>query len=383
MMNLELEVVDATRRPPGQKCKVRVEQRLGAVRLLLTTLVLLACTACSHAPSPLHAAVLAGDEVAVRRWIEQGRSVEITYDEAPRGVEGNYARRLAITPLMVAARSGHLAIVRLLTEAGADIHATSDTQMKGEPRTAFDEAVGANRVDIALYLWSRGDGSRLGGRLSDQIASTCRAHCDPRSGVDASTNMALFLLSIASEEQRSDGLGKALCMLSPASVQAEFIARYVKPFPKGTLPCVAFTPPAKAILTWAQREAMVVWMLSQGAEIDYAGSGYSALMGAASTQDLQMLQFLLHRGANPNAANSYGLTALGAAAGSCAWGNDSRSEQHMQDRLRIVEELLKAGADASVYTQEVIRRRVPLLSRCCERAPAPAAQRRICEVFKL
>lgn len=196
---------------------------------------------------------------------------------------------------------------------GADIYAISHTQLPGEPRTAFDYAVDAGRIDSARYLWERSDGKRLGARLQRQISDACHIHCGTESGTDAHRNLVLFPLSIASEDQRSAGIGDALCTADPASSKAAFIAGHVKPFPRSTLPCVAFTSLARAVRTRVQREAMVDWMLSQGAEIDHAGAGYSAPMGAASTHDMSMLKFLLARGAKSNAANAHGLTAIGAA----------------------------------------------------------------------
>jgi len=194
----------------------------------------------------------------------------------------------------------------------------------------------------------------------------------------------LFLLSIASEDQRSAGIGDALCTVDATSSKAAFIAGHVKPFPRGTLPCVAFTSLARAVRTQVQREAMVDWMLSQGAEIDHAGAGYSALMGAASTQDVSMLKFLLARGAKPNAANAHGLTAIGAAVGSCVPGGPTaETERRMQPQVDVVEELLLAGADTSIYTPEFIRTRVPLLAECCNRAPMALGQKRICEAFRM
>lgn len=68
----------------------------------------------------LMAAVTAGDDAAVRRLLREGAAV----DERYPNVNGfNDAH----TPLLVAARDGHTAIVSLLLQAGADVNATEPT----------------------------------------------------------------------------------------------------------------------------------------------------------------------------------------------------------------------------------------------------------------
>nr|WP_255429400.1 ankyrin repeat domain-containing protein [Ramlibacter albus] len=348
----------------------------------MLALALLLLAACGDSMSPLHVAVLNGDTATVRKWIAEKRNLDVTYDEKSRGLEGNYARRVRITPLMVAAGMGQLEMVKLLAEGGANIYAESNTQLPGEPRTAFDDAVDAGRTDIARYLWERSDRARLGARLERQITAACRTHCNTASGSDANANLVLFLLSLANETQRGRAIGNALCTVDPASPQARFVAEHVKPFPKGTLQCVAFDGTARAVRTQAQREAMIEWQIAQGADLDHVGIGYTPLMGAASTQDLPMLRYLLSRGAKPNQPNEHGLTAIGAAVGSCVMGGpDAETEKRMQPQVDVVEELLRAGADTRIYTPELVRKNIPLLPQCCNRQPRPRAQDRICEVF--
>jgi ankyrin repeat protein len=349
---------------------------------VFAVLLLLALAACGDTMSPLHVAVLGGDKAVVRKWVADKRNLDVTYDEKTRGLEGNYARRLRITPLMVAAGMGQFGMVKLLVEGGANVYAESGTQVPGEPRTAFDDAVDAGRADIARYLWEHSDRVRLGPRLERQIEQACRTHCNTASGTDANANLALFLLSISSESQRGRGIGKALCTVDPGSPQARFVAEHVKPFPRGTLQCVAFDATARAVRTQAQRAAMIDWQLSHGADLDHAGIGYTPLMGAASAQDLPMLRFLLARGAQPNRANDHGLTAIGVAAGSCVMGGpEPDTERRMQPQVDVIEALLRAGADTRIYTAELVAKNVPLLSQCCNRQPRPLAQTRICEVF--
>ena len=208
----------------------------------LILLLALALAGCGGSMSPLHVAVRSGDTAAVKSWIAAGKNLNPTYDEPTRGLEGNYARRLRVTPLMVAVVDGRLDMVKLLVEAGADLYAESDTQLPGWPRTAFDDAVDAGRLDIVRYLWERSDRRRFAARLDRHVAKSCYANCNAASGTDASTNLFLFLLSIASVQQQDAGIHSALCPLGPGSAQAQFVARYGKPLPNGVQPCGLSTP---------------------------------------------------------------------------------------------------------------------------------------------
>ncbi|MBG9386896.1 ankyrin repeat domain-containing protein [Caenimonas aquaedulcis] len=344
----------------------------------------LALSACGDTMSPLHEAVLGGDTATVRNWAAQRKNLNGTFDEKTRGLEGNYARRLRITALMLAARSGQLDMVKLLVDGGADLYAESNTQVPGEPHTAFDDAVESGRLEVVRFLWERSDRRRFGARLDRQIAAACRAMCNPASGTDADTNLALFLVSIANETQRDWGIGEAVCYVDPESPTARFVAAYVKPFPKGTLACVAYTTTARAVRTQAQRQAMVQWQIAQGADINHLGSYSTPLMGASSAPDVEMVKFLLAQGADPNRLGPDGTTAIGRAAGSCVMGGPTPEvERLMQPQLEVIETLLRAGADTRLYTRELVQARLPLLGQCCARQPQPDAQQRICRVFGL
>ncbi len=359
----------------------RLRLHFDSLFLVLAALLL---AGCGPSMSPLHQAVIEGNLSAIREAAAKGRDLNLRYDEKPRGLEGNYARRIGVTPLMLAAGMGRLDAVQLLVEGGADVHAQSNTQVPGTPRTAFDDAVDANQVAIARYLWEHSDKVRLAARLEEQISASCRTWCQNGGGRDAQTNLVLFLISIAGEPQRGLGVGRALCFADPAGRARAFLAARVSPFPKDTLHCPAFDGTSRATRSFEQRAELIDWLLARGADLESMPVSYTPLMGAASTQDVAMVKWLLARGAKPDTRNRDGVTAIGVAAGSCVLGGPTPEvEQRMQPQLEVVQALAQAGASTALYTPELIRTRVPLLAQCCARQPQPAAQQRICKVFGL
>ena len=91
--------------------------------------------------------------------------LDVTYDDPVRPVEGNYARTLGVTALMVAAHFGQLDVAKRLVEAGADLYVESHWPDGAHRRNAFDYAVEGKQLEVARYLWSKGGGMRLGARL--------------------------------------------------------------------------------------------------------------------------------------------------------------------------------------------------------------------------
>src|SRR5678815_5789208 len=82
----------------------------------LLVVAALALAACRSGMTPLHIAAQAGDTRVVKQWIADRKNLDPRYDEASRGLEGNYARLVDVTPLMLAAGNGQLETVQLLVE---------------------------------------------------------------------------------------------------------------------------------------------------------------------------------------------------------------------------------------------------------------------------
>lgn len=90
------------------------------------------------------------------------------------------------------------------------------------------------------------------------------------------------------------------------------------------------------LATRSQHPAVAELLIENGAALDIQSEdrGYSALMDAASTGSLELVEFLLKRGANPNLKSKDGQTALIIAVG--------------RNDVALCQRLLEAGADASM-----------------------------------
>jgi hypothetical protein len=360
-----------------------------SLKIVVLLLAAAACAGCDAAMSPLHEAAISGNTQAVQAWIAQKRNLDVTFDEPSRGLEGNYARMRGVTALMLASRSGQLEVVKLLVEGGANLYAEArprDEVVAPEGRlNAFDYAVEnavegrlGNGAEIVAYLWSKSDGVRFGNRLGRQILAACQRSCNDKAGGDARTNPALFLIDIAPDGPRGWGIGQAACFSNRPMEVLAFLEKHAVKFPKNTLHCAAYATNHNR--SEAERIAIVTFFLDHGADLEDLGFGYATpLMGAAGTENLAMVKFLLSRGANPNTRNSVGFNSVLYASNHChGGGGDARPQ------LAVIEHLAGAGAETKLPAPRQGARAEPqLLLECCGRTPKSTAQQRICQVFGL
>ena len=358
----------------------------------IAMVVVAAATAgCDAAMGPLHEAAMAGNVEFVKSWIAQKRNLDATFDEPSRGIEGNYARAKGVTALMMAAGTGRFEIVKLLVEGGANLYLESHWPEGKHARNAFDYAVEravkeSGSPEAVEYLWAKSDKVRFAARIDEHIAASCRRTCNDKSGGDARSNLALFLIGVAPERQRGKGISEAACYSQQPLELLAFLEKHAVRFPKNTLHCAAYFPTVRSQHSPEERIAMASFFLDHGADVEdqIPGVGYTPLMGAASTHDIEMVKFLLARGANPNARNPAGVTAIGLAANSCVHGGSANEvEPRQKPQLAVVEYLAQSGADAKLYASASGRSQLQILTSCCSRQPHSGTQRRICEVFGL
>lgn len=351
--------------------------------------IAVALTGCDDAMGPLHKAAATGDVEVVKSWIAKKRNLDAIYDEPSTGLEGNLSRKRGVTALMIAARVGQVEVVKLLIEGGANLYAESRWRDGSNPRNAFDEAVEnaveQGRIGVVEYLWTRSDGVRFASHLDQHIAASCRRTCDDKFGGDARTNLALFLISITRDDAAlGKGISEAACYSQQPLRLLTFLDKHAVRFPRNTLHCMAYNPTVRHLRPLEERIAMASFLLDRGADIEDTGVGFTPLMGASFGHEIGMVKFLLARGANPNARNSAGVTAIGVAANSCAYGGSAAEvEPRQEPQLAVINYLVQSGADTKLYASENARSQLNILTSCCNRKPHSGTQRRICEVFGL
>ena len=331
-------------------------------------------------------AAATGDTEIVKTWIAKKRNLDRTYDEPSHGIEGNYARTNGITALMVAAQTGHIEVVKLLVEGGANPYAQSHWRDGSNRRSAFDYAVASGKIAVVEYLRSKSDGVRFAAHLNSHISSTCRQYCDDRFGADAHSNVALFLIGITRDDAMlGRGISEAACFSQTPLKLLAFLEKNAVRFPRNTLHCAAYHTTVRNIKSVQERIAIAAFFLDHGADPnDLAFGHFTPLMGAAAAPDLEMAKFLVARGANPNVQSPDGQTAIGSAANTCIHGaNAAQVEAVQQPELAMIEYLVQAGSDPKIYASGRARSQLGILVDCCSDKRQTATQRRICEVFGL
>src|SRR5688500_1737543 len=114
------------------------------MRISATLIVLLSASALAQTPAPRDAEALfeaarSGSRADVVALLESG-------------VDANAQSRYGVSALGFAAGQGHLAVVRLLVERGANIHASASFYGS----RAIDFALRGGHIDVALYLLEHG-----------------------------------------------------------------------------------------------------------------------------------------------------------------------------------------------------------------------------------
>lgn len=250
------------------------------------------------------------------------------------------------TPLILITYSplGKLECVRSLIKYGADINAVDS---KG--KSAIVHAAVMGKFEIVEYLIHCGSDPNtmvvladciptvdfLGGSKKRSIASVvCAIHTDAQSAVGVNTLKAL-IHGGADVNMVEDG-GGATALHTCASKDNEECAKIllkngarldVGGYEHGEVPLL--------LAASKGRVKIIKLFLQYGADPDASDTdGWTALMHAALQGHVEAVQILVDSGANPNAKTLSGRTALATA---CRKGH-----------LQVVKALIKAGADVNL-----------------------------------
>ena len=206
---------------------------------LLSIAFCLGSGACAHAlgSNALISAALSGNAEKARTLIDGGARVDDTTEHG-------------WTALMVASREGHLAVVELLLEAGADPKRVSN------PITGNTQAPVPSTTALRVAL--RGDHAAVARSLIDAGAPVDEAALTIAGGVD---NLELLKTLL------KDG---------------------------------ADPTPALSLACQKGLTKNVAWLLENGADLDPKALGALPLRAAVNADQLEVVKLLLAKGANPN-----------------------------------------------------------------------------------
>ena len=345
--------------------------------------LMLGCAMPLDQMSPLHAAAYQGDLNKVNQLVANGADVNARHGDYTVVIgyaENSGSRVRNKTALMFAAERGHLAVVKSLVDANADIYVIEEDASGHQRGNAFDLSVEEGHTAIARFLWERSDRIRFTAKLDQQLAWACSRFCSERFGNDPTTNLALFVASIIpNQQQLGEGIGKTACRNPHALNNLRFLLGRGVQFPENTLHCVAVSDPeylAKQSLEAAR------FLLDHGASPNAPSKGsYSAtpLMLAALKHNPEMVELFLGRGGDPNFGTDAGGSPLASAAAICHYG--SGNERARQLQLRVMQQLVAAGAKPQPQSRN---RGIPgaeLINRCCTQKDVTEDQLQICRLL--
>lgn len=350
--------------------KKHLPQFLRTSVLSCIMVVLAGCSFSAPPLGPLHQASKNGDVEFVRSWIRQGKNVDIHYNDTGSGLENNSTRIRALTPLMVAAESGQLDVVKTLIEGGANLYAESQWANGSGFENVFHYALKSDNLPVIAYLWEKSDKVRFASKLPEYFAYKCSHFCDAQHGEDETTNLPLFLAKIMPNELLGEGIGKLACLYNPLP-NLKFLAAHNVIFPKNTLNSLASETPCGSDKEADKIEA-ATFLLDNGADPNYIPrrTPYigTSLMQATEHRELPFITLLIRYGAKPNLMNTRGDSAISRTIHLC----------HADENKQKI--LLTLLEHADFYENERFRMSYAQY-RCCSTSPTTATQRKICKEF--
>jgi len=307
-----------------------------------------------HSLPSLHQAAEEGNLEVMKDLILHGKDYNKTIQW--RGYSGSY------TPLMIAAHSGHAAIVQYLVECGAKVNAVVEPPIvyakhietakvlldaganidakNWDNLSVLDRAVMSQNKDLTAFLLSRGAKVR---KYSLRLASYY-------PDVDI-----ISLLFAANPENSNSHKDFMLCQVAQRGHLAAVEFLLAKGANINAVPLAG----EMTILQCAAKggnKALVEMLLEKGADSELPNRLDAPLVIAAGQLELEghheVVELLLELGANVNARNEYGETALMRAAPLAYYG--VIDDNYELDQYKVFQTLLSHGAtiDAEDYEKK-------------------------------
>ena len=193
------------------------------------------------------------------------------------GGNPNVSLRMGETPLMTAARSGNLQTVEQLLEHGANVNAAE--QERGQ--TALMWAVAQQHTDVTRLLIENGADLHARTKVHYQLENTAGNTNETGNFEMAHGGSTPLLFAVRNGDVKTARVlvdaGADVDDTSASGTSALIIAAHSGHGPLG------------------------IYLLEQGAQVNAAEAGYTALHAAVLRSEIELVKSLLEHGANPNA----------------------------------------------------------------------------------
>jgi ankyrin repeat protein len=261
---------------------------------------------------PIHAAVERNDATFVAQWISQGRNVDEEYNDRRFCTHGCESQMREVTPLMVAADRGNLAIVKMLVEAGADVNKESTYPPSGIPNTkpyapiaVFDYAVESGNLQLVEYLAQDPHLRRPPPHLARNFEQAFSEACEDRHAQDMPLKIAEFLLVTFGSQEAMGDLWRVSSSKKCIPIAQRLLDAGAKP------DVIAMSNAARHGVT-----ELVRIYISKGVPVNESPTGYTLpalgfklpLVEAARGYHTETMKVLLDSGSDPNLADRPKLT---------------------------------------------------------------------------
>ena len=276
----------------------------------------------------------------------EGRS-EIVKALIDAGADVNVKNKKGQTALIVATREGRSEVVKILLAAGANVNAKQNRY-----QTAFMVAVIENRPKIAKMLLAAGAnvGARDGRNMTPLMVAASEGH----------TEFVQMLLAAGADVNLKDGNGSQTALSWAAQNGHSEVVKILLAagadikagFRNGGL-----TALAKAATKG--RSEIIKILLAAGADVNAVGSKsrfmITPLMYAAKAGHLESVKVLIDAEVDVNAKDSWNATALTWSMSNCILkGENAQTREsaaqisaRCQDHFAIAQMLIHAGADVN------------------------------------
>ena len=253
------------------------------------------------------------------------------------GADTNCVSADGDTPLLACATSGNVAVAEALAAAGASLQSRDP-----RGRTALHRAAEQGHADLLGWLLAHGaqvdarDDDGMTALMSASTPASTTALCHAGASIHAATAEGETALHIAAQHGRSE------------TVQ-ELLDRGADP---DSATCMGETPLHYAVFAGGNIGCLEA-LLDAGADVDEeTDEGMTALMIAARAARPDVVEWLLQHGARVNARTVVGNTALIVASdGRNEWTRDMSFSSRIEQCLR---RLVQAGADINAANADGI-----------------------------